>query len=820
MTRSVKIHIAVLSALFVLLLSAHAAAQGSEKNGLTGWDYLQQKRYAESLALLEKDHTLYPKSHEILDGIGWCHFFLDDLDKAENYFKQALEQSSSYRYSVMGIDAVKTARLGPIVAAEDLLQNGRFGEAVAAFEKLIDRKDSVGEAITQRAWRGKGLSNYYLGRYNQSLKDLTRALRLDKNDAAAHAGIGYIHYARKKYSKAEITFDKALELDPSDFMARISWAWCSYFRGNTKTARKRFTQTASLFPASWGAHRGIGWCHDKNGQEVDAIDAFRKAISMSSTAVDAALMAWIREKASRTPLLLDYGFALIEDGFSSTALTVFRSMPPSNDPDPALLGEALSSLNSGDNLGASRIARSMLDRGSNPHRILKTTVTDASKNNVAKIRMTASAVLGWSLLRLGDLKEAAKAFNMTMDLQGFWPDAKAGLGHVRIAQNRYPEAELLFLSSLELLPGYETATSGLNTITTWRFADYNLAWTRLDVGEIDIAAKVFHSLRSDPSGRFLPQNHYLLDYSLGVIARMRKKPEVAEPLFRSALETNAALGEAAVGLGWSLVERKKYGEALKVLDTACALRPLDPEPCQLFGKTLIELGDTEKAIAELKRWQAVFPTDVVIAELLGREYAKKQQHIFARVAFQTVITYDVDRIPVHELKEWLKNKDYHALYGTLGWACYTAARYSAAEKHFKSALETEPGENLHRLGMALAMSALGRHTDAGKLAEAYLEAIEDKKTQDQQRRSTRMTLGWNAYNHNELKVAMDHFKAVAKLDGTKDTGADVLNALGWTWVGMGRSLRAREYFLKALAKAPRLESSLKGLEAVNSLIDK
>jgi hypothetical protein len=58
------------------------------------------------------------------------------------------------------------------------------------------------------------------------------------------------------------------------------------------------------------------------------------------------------------------------------------------------------------------------------------------------------------------------------------------------------------------------------------------------------------------------------------------------------------------------------------------------------------------------------------------------------------------------------------------------------------------------------------------------------------------------------------------MDGTKDTGADVLNALGWTWFGMGRALRAREYFLKALAKAPRLETSLRGLEAVNSSIDK
>ena len=326
----------VLVLLSTILFASTLLAQGSKKNGLTGWDYLQQKRYDESLELLTKDHRLYPKSHEILDGIGWCHFFLDDLDQAETYFKRALEQSSSYRYSIMGIDAVKTARLGPIVAAEALLDGGRYGEALAAFEKLLDRKSSIGKDITQRAWRGKGLSNYYLGQHNQALKDLTQAIRIDKNDAAAHAGMGYIHYARRKYSKAEITFDRVLELNPSDFTARMSWAWCAYFRGNLKTARNRFSKTASLFPSSWGAHRGIGWCHDKRGDEEEAISAFREAISISSGAVDTALIGWIRKKSSRSPLLLDYGFALIEDGFASTALVVFRSVPPSNNPDPAI----------------------------------------------------------------------------------------------------------------------------------------------------------------------------------------------------------------------------------------------------------------------------------------------------------------------------------------------------------------------------------------------------------------------------------------------------------------------------------------------------
>ena len=419
-----------LAVLLLLSVLPVAVAQGSKKNGLTGWDYLQQKRYPESLELLEKDNKLYPKSHEILDGIGWCHFFMDDLDLAESYFARALDINSAYRYSKMGQDAVKQARMGPLVAAESLLSNGRYSEAIKAFEKLIDRKGSVGKTITQRAWRGKGLANYYLGRQNQALKDLTSAIRMDKNDGAAHAGMAYIYLAQRKYSKAKITFDRALELDPSNFTARLSCAWCEYFRGKTKSALSRFKAAAEMIPTSWGALRGIGWCHHKNGDEKEAVGAFRSAIKLSASAVDAELLAWIRKKASRSPLLLDYGFALIESGQSATALLVFRSIPPSSNPDPAILGEALSSLHIGDNLGASSLARSMINRGSDPYRMLKTPVEDISKNNIAEVRINASVVLGWALLRLGDLKESAVAFQSAMDQQGFWPDAKAGLGYV------------------------------------------------------------------------------------------------------------------------------------------------------------------------------------------------------------------------------------------------------------------------------------------------------------------------------------------------------------------------------------------------------
>ena len=100
----------LVSIVLVAFLCGGAWAQSSRKMGLTGWDYFQQKRYAEALELLEKDHRMWPKIHEIVDGIGWCHYFLGHIDEAERWFKKALELEEDYRFSKRGLEAVARAR--------------------------------------------------------------------------------------------------------------------------------------------------------------------------------------------------------------------------------------------------------------------------------------------------------------------------------------------------------------------------------------------------------------------------------------------------------------------------------------------------------------------------------------------------------------------------------------------------------------------------------------------------------------------------------------------------------------------------------------
>ncbi len=806
--------------LILLLLLGSVSAQSSKKGGLTGWDYFKQKRYDVALELLTKDARLYPKSHEIQDGLGWCHFFRGELDEAEACFQKALQFDPEYRYSKMGIESVASARLGAIVRAESLLTQGRYSEAVVAFSWILEKRPKPQDDVLNRCYRGRGYSYYYLGLYQKALKDLQKANRIVKDDPVTSAGIGFVQLARKKYSRADIAFEHAMKSKPTNLQVMLSYGWSAYYAGNSTSALRRFTKAQNAFPNSWGATYGLAWASNKKGQADAALKLFRRALSMSPSAATADLLGWIRQEEVRSELLVDYGFALAELGQYLSAQQIFRSAISHVDRSQMILGDALCALNQGDNLGALRITKSLLDRDEDPQRDQR--IPQASGIGTIEIEISASGIAGWAHLRLGDYAEAAKMFEKAIGLQGDWVDAQTGLGYVRIAQKRYLEAELIFQKALATLPTYAAAIDGFQKVQTWRYEDYSLAWALITSGDLVSAKAILKSLRQDPAKRFPAARLDLIDYSLGHIARLSGQPREASKLFKAALRRNLKLTEASVGLAWSYVNLKEYDEAAKLLEGLLRLRPSDPEPRRLLARALTEWGREDQAFDYLAQWVKDFPSDLELNDRYGRMLIDKNRRVEARIAFTAVLSINPEYVSASELTEWFaKFEEFKSLHGTLGWAFYNRGRYKKAAEHFQQAVVAEPGESLHLKGLALSLSSLKRFDEAEKNAEAWIATL-GKTTADKAAwRAMDMTLGWDLYAAGLNKRALKRFQKVERRDGgPKEQEVDLLSAMGWTWYKLNKPLRAREYFLKALAKVPRLETALQGLEAINKAAKK
>ena len=89
----------------------------------------------------------------------------------------------------------------------DLLDEGRFEEAVAAFSEEIERDDEDALAYVRR-----GTAYHDLGRFEEALADYDRAIELDPSAMLPYANRALAHRALGDYQLAREDFETALAL--------------------------------------------------------------------------------------------------------------------------------------------------------------------------------------------------------------------------------------------------------------------------------------------------------------------------------------------------------------------------------------------------------------------------------------------------------------------------------------------------------------------------------------------------------------------------------------------------------------------------------
>lgn len=793
-----------------LLLAVPGSAQNSRKAGLTGWDYFRQKRYADALELLSKDQRLYPWSHEVLDGVGWCHFFLGDLEAAEAAFQKALEIDKGYRFSLLGLEEVRRARYGALERAEALARAGKWAAAERAFGAVLEGRIAPAETVRLRTLRGRGEARLRLGRPAEALLDFQEALRLDRADGPANSGLGRALFALRRFQPAEEAFEKALRAAPDQLEVCLLHAWCAYHKANYPLGLQRFSAVLTRFPASWGAMLGLAWCHERAGRPEKSLEFLGRAVAADPQGADPDALEWMRRPEAPPEWSLAYGFALIEAGRTQAALAFFASPPARLDAGAALLGRALAALRLGEAREAARLLRPLVEQGQDPARDLREAHT--------VLKVSAASVLGWALLDLGDPEQAEAAFERAASPPDERPDALAGRGCALLARHRHAQAEEALRRALALRPDHPRAAQALERLMAWRMLDFEEGRAALAAGDLDRAGRIFEGLRRDPLGRFPASRADLLECGLGEIALARADHAGAAARFQAALAVNAQLSEAFLGLGRARLEAGDAAAAVPHLEEAAARRPEDPAPCRFLARALAKAGRAAEALGRLEGWRGAFPEDAPLAVLHARMLLAENRLVEARIAFQAALALDLEALPAAEVDARIANHpEFVPLLGTLGWALLGRGRAADAEKRFLAAAEKEPGDATHTKGLAFAVLARSRFDEAEKHARAYLAALGKTAWDAAERRATELALGWSFYAASEHARALACFQRIEKADqAAKRTDPELQAALGWTWLRLNKPQPGRECFLRALADSPRLETALQGLEALQA----
>jgi serine/threonine protein kinase len=116
----------------------------------------------------------------------------------------------SQRPAVSRVGATQTTRESWLFDGLTYIEQGRYTEALAAFENSLAHDPTFGQAYSS-----KGLALYHLRQYVEALAPLERALVLDPNDISAWYGKGMVLEQLQHYAEALAAYKRMVQLDAS-----------------------------------------------------------------------------------------------------------------------------------------------------------------------------------------------------------------------------------------------------------------------------------------------------------------------------------------------------------------------------------------------------------------------------------------------------------------------------------------------------------------------------------------------------------------------------------------------------------------------------
>jgi tetratricopeptide (TPR) repeat protein len=196
-----------------------------------------------------------------------------------------------------------------------------------------------------------------------------------------------------------------------------------------------------------------------------------------------------------------------------------------------------------------------------------------------------------------------------------------------------------------------------------------------------------------------------------------------------------------VAEGTSLISAGHLRRGLRILESACALDPVNPELNYTVGEYHFHLGDTVAAAARLSDTLAEVPDHFGARLLLGLIAADEGASEAAREHLQHALTLDKHSFAAH--------------YG-LGRIFAREGKLSEALAHFKRALILRPTPEMHYL-VGRAYWELGR-------ADHALKHLQKAVRLDPRFDAALYNLGLIYWQSNRTSEAREHFRAAYEIN--------------------------------------------------------
>ncbi len=796
------------AAVLLALLAILIPAQDTKKNS---WDWFRERDYERALDGLTQDNKLYPKTAAIIDGMGWCEYFLGRMDKAEKLFKEALIADANYKWSKQGLDLVAGARKAPIDAARALLAAGSFREARAAFADAHEAKLSA--AMLSELSAGEGWSLYWQALYDDAIRCFQRAAREAAELADAQRGIAWCLYAKGQWSEAVAPLKHLLKAEPADADAHMILAWCHYWRKQYGDAGKAFEASSKLLPENSAPFTGLAWCAEQQSRTADALAHFCNALRRDPSVLGAELNTLIGQRGEWRSLYAAAAIGWLRLKRPSDALAIIALWPESEQSGEILLAAAVAQLRLG-NLEAARKAL-VAAQGRNA------TSVDFGLQRVDGTFATSATspahVEGWILLAESKAADATRAFLGTATDKNSQIEASLGRGWAAFAE-RPLTAEGPFKEALALFPESMDAASGLSAVRQWRMAEFDAAATMLASSAADALAAI-EKIQSSTDGRFPPEENHRLHVLHSWALKTLGRRDEAKAALQRAVELKSDSGAAHYAL---LLLSLEDGRNMDARSHAEAARKDDAwKSDSTVLVTIAKAEAAEQRNAEARRdFEAAVassPFDAHALAAFGSFEHSSRNFIEARILLERAFWIDPSLATGAEMRRLLiGNAEYDKLHAAEAWGWFARAEYPKAQGAFERALKADERAPDLRRGLGLSLLRTGKLKEATEHLEKHCAAQLKEGTREEAwgvLSSMLSEWGWSLYYAGQYADATRAFSRLATLhSGTRPAFADPQAALGWCFIKLGKIDQAKRALLEAVTINPRHELTLQGLE--------
>jgi tetratricopeptide (TPR) repeat protein len=212
-----------------------------------------REAYKRALGFLQEASRLNPDDVDVIYLQGWCYYYIDDVVRAADMFRDIIKRSPNHADAHM-------------LLGRALKKMGMFDDAIAEFRTAI-------RLIPDDAFYHYSLGNAYENteRWNDAIAAYRTSIRLKPNDAHYHYCLGYALRELGKWDDAIREFKVATRMNPDDPLYYSSLGIAYERKRKWDDAIVAYRNAIRLEPDNVLAHAGMGYCMLKKGNRTEAL---------------------------------------------------------------------------------------------------------------------------------------------------------------------------------------------------------------------------------------------------------------------------------------------------------------------------------------------------------------------------------------------------------------------------------------------------------------------------------------------------------------------------------------------------------------------